>query len=118
MEKLNSTWRGIKKPTNVLSFSMMENSGSGSKMTGSGKPDLPPETNLMGDVVISIETAAREADQAKITLEQRLSQLLIHGILHLIGFDHEKGGDMAERMEQKSLDLLRLIEDDTDLCAF
>jgi len=82
------------------------------------KAIISPETNLLGDVVISIETAIIEADQAKITLEQRISQLLIHGILHLIGYDHERGEDDSLRMETKSLELLKLIEDDTSLDAF
>ena len=47
-----------------------------------------------------------------------MSQLLIHGILHLMGFDHELGEDQAREMEEKSLELLRRIEDNPDLSAF
>jgi probable rRNA maturation factor len=53
-----------------------------------------------------------------ITLEQRVSQLLIHGILHLLGFDHEMGDREADAMEKKSLELLRIVEKNTDLTAF
>ncbi len=77
-----------------------------------------PETNLLGDVVISVETALKEADDAKITFEQRISQLLIHGILHLIGYDHELGEDEFLEMETKSLELLQIIEHDVNLNAF
>lgn len=106
IQELNRTYRGKDKPTNVLSFSMQEGEFG----------DITP--GLLGDVVISVETAAREADQAGITLEERMSQLLVHGILHLVGFDHEQGEDQEREMTAKSLELLRQIEPNTDLTAF
>ena len=117
IKKLNNTFRGLQKPTNVLSFPMLDYNG-GNKEANNKNAMISPETNLLGDVVISIETAIQEADIAKITLEQRISQLLIHGILHLIGYDHEKGEDDFLKMEAKSLELLKLIEDDINLDAF
>ncbi len=78
--------------------------------------DISP--GLLGDVVISIDTAEREAETAAISIDERMSQLLIHGILHLIGFDHETSDKDAETMEKKSLELLRLIENNTGLTAF
>jgi probable rRNA maturation factor len=113
IEELNNTFRGIKKPTNVLSFPMLDNNDNNKE-----EAIILPKTNLIGDVVISIETAIKEAEQAKITMEQRISQLLVHGILHLIGYDHEKGEDHFIEMEKKSLELIKLIEDDTNLYAF
>jgi len=104
--QLNKTYRGIDKPTNVLAFPMQEGEFS----------DITP--GLLGDVVISIETAEKEAISAKISLEERISQLLIHGILHLLGFDHEIGDREADTMEKKSLELLRIIEPSIDLTAF
>lgn len=104
--ELNQTHRGIAKPTNVLSFPMLE--GEFSTIT----------PGLLGDLVISIETAEREAVDAGITLEERMSQLMVHGILHLVGFDHEQGENEAVEMEKKSLELLRLIETNPDLDAF
>lgn len=112
IEELNYTYRSIQKPTNVLSFPMLDNSDD-----DKNKITLP-KTNLLGDVVISVETAIREAEKANIGFEQRISQLLIHGILHLIGYDHEKGEDHFLKMEKKSLELIKLIEDDTNLEAF
>ena len=106
IQELNTTYRGMDKPTNVLSFSMQE--GEFSQIT----------PGLLGDVIISIETAIREADEAGITLEERISQLLIHGILHLAGLDHEQGEDKAREMEAKSLEILRQIEPNADLTAF
>ncbi|RLB84618.1 MAG: rRNA maturation RNase YbeY [Deltaproteobacteria bacterium] len=106
MAQLNKTYRGINKPTNVLAFPMQE--GEFSEIT----------PGLLGDVVISMETAEREAVTARISLEERTSQLLIHGILHLLGFDHEMGDREAAIMEKKSLELLRLVEKNIDLTAF
>lgn len=103
---LNATYRGLDKPTNVLSFSMQEGEFS----------DITP--GLLGDVVISFETARREAEDAGIKLEERISQLLIHGILHLAGLDHEQGEEAAREMEARSLDILRQIEPNTTLTAF
>jgi len=104
---LNREFRGIDRPTNVLSFPMQEGEFS----------DITP--GLLGDVVISAQTAAAEAEEAGITLEERMSQLLVHGILHLVGFDHEAGEEAAGQMEIKSLSLLKLIEpDNPDLPVF
>lgn len=103
---LNSTYRGLDKPTNVLSFSMLEG-------------DTPsPFTDLLGDVVISVETAGAEALKAGIHTEERLSQLLVHGILHLAGFDHEGDESAWREMEDKSRELLQLIETRPDLDVF
>ncbi len=106
IQELNSTYRGMDKPTNVLSFSMQE--GEFSQIT----------PGLLGDVIISVETAEKEAADAGISLEERISQLLIHGILHLAGLDHELGEKEAMEMEEKSLEILRQIEPNTDLTAF
>jgi len=106
MQVLNKTYRGVDTPTNVLAFPMQE--GQFTQIT----------PGLLGDVVISCETAQKEADNANITLAERMSQLLIHGILHLLGFDHEKGPSHAREMEDKSLVLLRQLEPNKDLTVF
>ena len=106
VRELNRSYRGKDKPTNVLSFPMQEGEFA----------DITP--GLLGDVVISLDRARAEADTAGILLEERMSQLLIHGILHLLGFDHEQGEAQAEAMEEKSLELLRLIEQNPGLDAF
>ena len=69
---------------------------------------------LLGDVVISIETAAREGKIAGISMEERFTQLLVHGILHLLGYDHEKTEHESLLMEKKSDELLELIEQAVD----
>jgi probable rRNA maturation factor len=60
--------------------------------------------------VISIETAAKEGAHIGIGMEERIIQLLVHGILHLIGYDHEKSEAQAEKMAQKENEILRMIK--------
>jgi len=98
IEVLNREYLKKKGPTNVLSFPMQE-----------GK-FLSINPRLLGDVVISIETAEQEGKLAGITMEKRFAQLLVHGILHLFGYNHEKTNQEAHRMEEKSKDILKLIE--------
>ena len=106
IQALNRQYRKLDRPTNVLAFPMQEGDFA----------DITP--GLLGDLVVSCETAQREADKAGITLEERMSQLLVHGTLHLAGFDHETGEDDARSMEEKSLEILRQVEDNPDLDAF
>lgn len=106
IQALNKQFRNKDKPTNVLAFPMQEGEFS----------DISPA--LLGDLVISCETAKREAQKAGISTEERLSQLLIHGTLHLVGFDHEKNEENAKQMEEKSLSILRLIESNSELTSF
>ena len=95
---LNKNYLNRSGPTNVIAFPMKAGDFS----------DINPQ--LLGDVVISIETAGREALQSEISTEKRFAQLLVHGILHLFGFNHEKNKQDARKMEKKSNELLRLIE--------
>ena len=84
---LNRQWRGVDKPTNVLSFPALD-------------PGPAPEgaPRLLGDVVLAFETVRNEAaDQGK-PLADHLGHLVVHGVLHLLGFDHEDAAE-AERME-------------------
>jgi probable rRNA maturation factor len=95
---LNKKYLNRSGPTNVIAFPMQE--GEFSTMT----------PQLLGDVVISIETAEREGQMAGIQTEERFTQLLIHGILHLFGYDHEKDARESLRMDRKSDELIKLIE--------
>jgi probable rRNA maturation factor len=100
MRILNRDYLQKDRPTNVISFSMQEGEFA----------TLHPE--LLGDIVISADTAAREAAEGEITFEERLVFLLLHGILHLTGYDHERSGEQeARRMEAKEQEMyLRLQE--------
>jgi probable rRNA maturation factor len=93
---LNSNWRGIDKPTNVLSFPALQ-------PTGAGAPDDAPR--MLGDIAIAFETTRREADDEQKPFDHHLSHLAVHGFLHLIGYDHEKDDDAAamETLEQEIL---------------
>jgi pyridoxine 5-phosphate synthase len=93
--ELNKTWRRKSGPTNVLAFSLTEGE------------DLTMARNLLGDIVISVETAAREARRDVISVHHRLNVLLVHGFLHLLGYDHEKSDSEAERMFAKERVLLQ-----------
>ncbi|VWX52849.1 rRNA maturation RNase YbeY [Novosphingobium sp. 9U] len=89
---LNAEWRGKDKPTNVLSFPMLERSGLLDLA-----PNGPPE--LIGDIALAFETCAREAEEKGISVEDHAAHLIVHGLLHLAGYDHETGDDEAEAME-------------------
>ena len=97
IEELNQQYLNRQGPTNVIAFAMREGEFS----------DLSP--HLLGDVVISTDTAAREAQMAATSMEQRFNELLVHGILHLMGYDHETSADDERVMEDKSREILALI---------
>ncbi|MGD9731449.1 MAG: rRNA maturation RNase YbeY [Desulfamplus sp.] len=112
IRELNHLYRGIDAPTNVLSFSMLEG-------------EFGSIGNLLGDLVVSAERAEEEAREFSITTDERMSQLLIHGILHLIGYDHDDQSEDDEfvsenfrEMERKSLEILSLIEPNKNLDFF
>lgn len=84
---LNAGWRGKNKPTNVLSFPAFQT------VVGSA---LPP---MLGDIVLAAETVQREADVESKQLDNHITHLVVHGLLHLLGHDHETDAE-AETMEQ------------------
>ena len=81
---LNAAWRGKDKATNVLSFPMAE------------EPEGAP---MLGDIVLASGVCAREAEHKKVAVETHATHLVVHGTLHLLGYDHETGDDDAEEME-------------------
>ena len=94
IQELNSQYRNKDKPTDVLSFPLAD--------------DLYPW--LLGDVVISIETAQRQARRRRHSLREEVLTLLIHGILHLLGYDHEISRSEAIRMHKKERAVQALLE--------
>lgn len=98
MSLLNWEYRKRRGPTNVLAFAMREGEFA----------EISPE--LLGDVIISLPTAQREAEEAGISLDSSISRLLVHGILHLVGFDHERGEESAREMEKQGAKLLAELE--------
>ncbi len=97
--QLNQQYRNRKGPTNVLSFPLHEGDFS----------EVIPE--MLGDVVISAETASREGKELGFSFTQRFNFLLVHGILHLFGYDHETGEDAAIKMDKKTEELYQVIKD-------
>jgi len=94
---LNDRYLGRKGATDVLAFPM------------AGGPEPSPPTSMLGDVVISLETALKEADELGVSVTEMVDRLLIHGILHLLGFDHERSAEDAEKMRVEESRLLDLI---------
>ena len=100
--ELNGQYRKQARPTDVLSFPIY---------TEEELADMQPE--VLGDVVISVETAARQAEHAGCSLWEEMSRLLVHGILHLLGFDHENNAAGARAMRTRERRILAaLLEDE------
>ena len=100
IQEINRAYLQRDKPTNVISFPMQEGDGAGVH------PDL------LGDVVISAETARRDAAEAGRSFESELYFLLLHGILHLLGYDHERGSQAdADRMEAREREIFALLSE-------
>jgi probable rRNA maturation factor len=92
--QLNRHYRSRDHATNVLAFSMRDGEDS----------YLHPD--ILGDVVISTETAQREAQQRNVTIDEEMALLLVHGILHLLGYDHEADPREAATMEAKEQEVM------------
>lgn len=93
VKKLNRDYRGKNRPTNVLSFPASDGT----------EPDGAPV--LLGDVIVAFETADREASEEGKSLADHLSHLIVHGMLHLMGFDHQTEEEAAE-MERLEVEVL------------
>jgi probable rRNA maturation factor len=99
IRSLNNKYRGIDKPTDVLSFSLQE---------GALKYPEVESDKLLGDIIISVETAQRQANNLNHSTEKELTILLIHGLLHLSGYGHEKGKDY-KIMRGKESEILKIF---------
>ncbi|MFA4991346.1 MAG: rRNA maturation RNase YbeY [Candidatus Omnitrophota bacterium] len=94
IKDLNRKYRGVDSATDVLAFYLREKKG------------FNPDNPVIGDVVISVETAMREAAARKIPVQKEMDLYLVHGILHLLGYDDEKTGDRKKMrsMEKEILE--------------
>jgi probable rRNA maturation factor len=100
IQQINRDYLQRDKPTNVISFAMQEGE------------DVGLHPGLLGDVIISADTAARDAFEADLSFESELYFLLLHGILHLLGYDHERGTEEeAQRMEAREEELFAHIQE-------
>ncbi len=93
IHQLNRDYRGMDRSTDVLAFALREG------------PRVPGDTVLLGDVVISLQTAARQARERRVSVAAAARMLLVHGILHLLGYDHERSAAEARRMRAKERQL-------------
>jgi rRNA maturation RNase YbeY len=95
MRRLNRQYRGKDRTTDVLAFAMRE----------------APHSSLavLGDVVIAVPTAVRQAKEGQRLLDEELTVLLVHGILHLCGYDHERSEKEARRMQRRERMILRSL---------
>jgi probable rRNA maturation factor len=94
IQELNRRYLGRNKPTNVLAFSMREGEF----------PSLHP--HVLGDIIISVDTARRQSDRFGLTDAEMIVLLMIHGILHLLGYEHEGTRKGAREMALKQKELL------------
>jgi probable rRNA maturation factor len=96
---LNARWRGLAKPTNVLSFP-------------AAAPERIAASPLLGDIVVAFETAQREAVEEGKTFSDHVAHLVVHGFLHLLGFDHQSAdeGDRMEALETSALARLGIAD--------
>jgi len=98
IKQLNKQYLGKDKATNVLSFSLLEGEYG----------NINPQ--ILGDIIVSVETAQRDALYGKFTIDQEIDFLIIHGILHLLGYNHENTTEKeTKKMRQKEKDLFNAI---------
>ena len=97
---LNLQYRGYDKPTDVLSFAQRDS------LPGSPPPpSVPGRPSVLGDVIISVDTALRQAEAHGVELRQELALLTVHGVLHLVGYedDTEEGAELMRVRERQIL---------------
>lgn len=106
--QLNGDFRSKPMPTNVLSWPSEERS---SDVVGAA-PLMPPDAEELGDIAIAYETTLREAKEGGLSLEDHTKHLIVHGLLHLLGYDHENDadGDLMESVETAILATLGIAD--------
>ena len=116
VRQLNRNYRGKDAPTDVLAFAMLpEQSAQG--MTGTDFPPfvIPPDGVLhLGEVIISYPQAVTQAEEHQHSVKREIAILLIHGVLHLLGFEHNKPV-LKRKMTAREAEILNYIEKDTSL---
>lgn len=111
--QLNVNYLGRRGPTNVLAFPLQDYSAGGNRFAG-GEEDGTADgfTGMLGDVVISVDTALKEAGEVGESVPETVDRLLIHGLLHLLGYDHEQSTEEAAKMAKEEKRLLALIAEE------
>jgi rRNA maturation RNase YbeY len=99
IRKINNEFRGHDEPTDVISFSNRDNPF----------PAVDDTSEEIGDIYISIDRADRQSQEYRVTLQDELKRLIVHGILHLVGYDHERSDEDEEIMLRKEEEICRCI---------
>jgi probable rRNA maturation factor len=105
--RLNRCWRGIDRSTNVLAFPAWE----------PGAPGPPDAPTLLGDIVLAFETVMREADERRLTPADHLAHLVVHGVLHIFGYDHRTDVEAAAMEAEETVILASLGVADPYRCT-
>jgi rRNA maturation RNase YbeY len=107
---LNRDYRGKDTPTDVLSFPQLDDVSESPSPGGRDGPASSDQPMALGDIVISVETAVRQARAMRMTPALRMRGLLIHGLLHLLGYDHERSAAEARRKVARERELAAMLE--------
>jgi rRNA maturation RNase YbeY len=99
MRKINREFRGHDEPTDVISFSNRDNPF----------PAVDDTCEEIGDIYISIDRADRQSQEYRVTLQDELKRLIVHGMLHLVGYDHERSDEDEKIMLRKEEEICRSI---------
>jgi probable rRNA maturation factor len=106
IQELNRTYRGQDKPTDVLAFALLPECDTELGLSFTNPPD---GVRHLGEVIISYPQAVRQAEEQRHSLEKEVAILVIHGVLHLLGYDHIKS-DEAALMSAKEAEILKMVE--------
>lgn len=104
MRRLNAHYRGIDRSTDVLSFPLSDSAPPGPQTSSFPRP-LP-----LGDIVICVSKASAQAREYGVTFREELLRLLVHGLLHLAGYDHEINAYQKRKMQEKEKQLLEALQ--------
>lgn len=107
MKSLNTQYRGISKETDVISFPMLDAHDLFPSRTH--RTPAPRQPLLLGDIVISVPKAMEQARTYNTAFDAELLRLLIHGLLHLLGYDHEKSRHHKVKMQKKEKEILHAV---------
>lgn len=100
IHELNRKFRNIDRPTDVLSFPLFDYTGE------SEEPPVDEFVGMLGDIVISLEQAKKQAEEFGHSFEREAAFLTVHSMLHLLGYDHEAGGDEEADMRRRQREIL------------
>ena len=103
IHELNKKFRGVDRPTDVLSFPLFDYEGE------SEEPPVDELFGMLGDIVLSLEQAKRQAEEYGHSFEREVAFLTVHSMLHLLGYDHETGEEDEAEMRQKQTAIMEIM---------